>query len=155
MKGLLPSWTIAMCVVKFDFWEHAPDLNKMLMDYSNNTKVMQWHKNLWKSDKTNNKFMEKLGKRTKHTFGNWQINWLSNHVSKILTQFVVDKYIRFLGFFISVFFSIQNTDLKVVFCIHIIKPLVCLCVWCFALSTFLGRFQIYLYLRTPHGTGKV
>ena len=120
-----------------DFWQllvnlrglkHAPDLNKMLMDYSNNTKVIQWHKNLWKSDKTNNKFMEKLGKRTKHTFGNWQINWLSNHVSKILTQSVVDKYIRFLGFFISVFFSIQNTDLKVVFCIHIIKPLVCLCV---------------------------
>ena len=99
------------------------------MDYSNNTKVIQWHKNLWKSDKTNNKFMEKLGKRTKHTFGNWQINWLSNHVSKILTQSVVDKYIKFLGFFYKwFFFSIQNTDLKVVFCIHIIKPLVCLCV---------------------------
>ena len=80
------------------------------MDYSNNTKVIQWHKNLWKSDKTNNKFMEKLGKRTKHTFGNWQINWLSNHVSKILTQSVVDKYISFLGFFISVFFF--NTEYR-------------------------------------------
>ena len=127
MKGLLPSWTIAMCVVKFDFWEHAPDLNKMIMDYSNNTKVIQWHKNLWKSDKTNNKFMEKLGKRTKHTFGNWQINWLSNHVSKILTQSVVDKYIRFLGFFISVFFF--NTEYRFKGCfLYPYNKAACLCV---------------------------
>ena len=134
LNGFLPSWMVAICISKLhfsgkkvlgtfgffdDFWQllvnlrglkHAPDLNKMLMDYSNNTKVIQWHKNLWKSDKTNNKFMEKLGKRTKHTFGNWQINWLSNHVSKILTQSVVDKYIRFLGFFISVFFF--NTEYR-------------------------------------------
>ena len=104
LNGFLPSWMVAICISKLhfskkkvlgtfgffdDFWQllvnlrglkHAPDLNKMLMDYSNNTKVIQWHKNLWKSDKTNNKFMEKLGKRTKHTFENWQINWLSNHV---------------------------------------------------------------------------